>query len=155
MSLENIRQKLLGGRIGTPAVEVEQVPLTIICQYTTPQNVPANTIVPVNMIIDPQKGSVTSYTVPPGERWIVKDFYVTSAPSKDAIISLIKNDYSTLLNTDPISTLTISNPAKPTYPAKEFVAGENISMKATVLVAGGTSAATDTFYVKVVRYKAK
>jgi len=155
MALESIRQKLFGGKIGAPAVEVEQIPLTIICQYTTPANVPANTIVPVNMIIDPQRGAVTSYTVPPGERWVIKDFYVISAPSNNAIVSLIKNDYTILLNTDPLSTLTITNPAKPQYPAKEFVAGENISMKATVLGAGGSSAVTDTFYVKVVRYKAK
>lgn len=131
---------------------VKQIPLTIIAQYTVPANATANNIYPVNFIVDPQKGAQSDITIPKGEAWVLEDIFVTSAPSIDGLVQIFKNDYTLEIQTDPLSTLVVSNPAKPKYPKKVYVGFDKISAKAINLAAGGASATTITFYIKISRF---
>jgi len=128
--------------------------MTIIAQYTIPANQPANSVIPVSLIIDPQTGSVQRYQIPTTEVWIIEDVYKTGTINVDALIQFIKNDFETLFVTDPLSTLDVSNPAKPRYERKVLKGNDALTLKAINLVAGGASATTDKFYIKVTRFTA-
>ena len=133
---------------------VKRIQMTIIAQYTIPANQPANSVIPVSLIIDPQTGSVQRYQIPTTEVWIIEDVYKTGTINVDALIQFIKNDFETLFVTDPLSTLDVSNPAKPRYERKVLKGNDALTLKAINLVAGGASATTDTFYIKVTRFTA-
>lgn len=131
---------------------VNRMEQTIICEVTLPANLPANSIVPVNFIIDPQKGKESTIVPAMNESIVIEDFYVTTAPSVDCIIQLIKNEYEVILQTDPLSTLTVTNPAKPRYSKKVLNPMERLSAKAINLSPVST-AVTVTFYMKIVRFR--
>ena len=122
--------------------------LTIIAQYTVSANLPANSIVTVSFTVDPSIGSENQIFVPKGYQLVIKDIYSTTTPSVDALVSFYKNNEELMLTTDPVSTLGVSNPARPKY--KPLVIDEQnyLNAKAITLAAGGTAASTDTFYIK-------
>lgn len=132
---------------------VTRVEQTLICQATFPANLPANSIVPVNFIIDPQKGPEVVLAPAMNESIVIDDIYVTSAPGVDAIVQLIKNEYEVICMTDPLSTLVVTNPARPKYAKKVLNPLERLSAKAINLSAVGASAVTITFYMKIVRFR--
>jgi len=133
---------------------VKKIQMTIIAQYTIPANQPANSVIPVSLIIDPQTGSVQRYQIPTNEVWVIEDVYKTGTINVDALIQFIKNDFETLFITDPLSTLDVSNPAKPRYERKILKGNDALTLKAINLATGGTSATTDKFYIKVTRFTA-
>jgi len=132
---------------------VKKIQMTIIAQYTVAQNQAANSVIPCSMIIDPQTGSVQRYPIPTNEVWVIEDVYKTGSINVDAVVQFIKNDFETLFITDPLSTLDVSNPAKPRYDKKILKGNDALTLKAINLVAGSSSGATtDKFYIKVTRY---
>lgn len=136
-------------------MSVEKITSTLICQATFDANLPANSVKSVNMTIDPLVGAKTTLTVPKSESWVIEDIYVSATQDVDCVVKIIKNDTDEVLRTDPINTLLVSNPSRPRYPKKVFGPFDTLSMQAINLSAIGASAVTVTFYVKLVRFKAK
>ncbi|MEM4619688.1 MAG: hypothetical protein QW607_05690 [Desulfurococcaceae archaeon] len=132
---------------------VSRVEQTLICKATFSANLPANSIVPVNFIIDPQKGDEPVLTPAMNESIVIDDIYVTTSPGVDCIVQLIKNEYETICVTDPLSTLSVTNPARPRYAKKVINPLERLSAKAINLSAVGSTAVTVTFYMKIVRFR--
>ena len=120
----------------------------IIAKFTATANSPANSTFPVKFIVDPRRGEEVVLQVPKGEAWVIKDIYVTSAPSVDAVVSLFRNDDERVLTTDPLSALVQSNPAKPKYKPIVFDEFNKLSAEAVILAAVGTADVTVTFYIK-------
>lgn len=121
---------------------------TIKMEYTVAANAAAGTTVQVKFTTDPAVGAENQVLVPKGYRLVIKDIYVTGTPNVDAQISLYRNGEELVLTTDPVSTLGVSNPARPKY--KPIVIDEQNFLvgKATTLAAGGASATTDYVYMK-------
>jgi len=131
---------------------VKIIPQTLIVQYTVPANLPANSVVVASIIVDPQTGSVQRLQIPPTEIWSIDDVYKVGTINIDAVAQILKNDFYAEIVTDPLSTLDVSNPAKPKYPKKLFRGNEALTIKMVTLKAQGASATTDTFYMKVTRF---
>ena len=127
---------------------------TVIAKVTIDANAPANSTFPVKFLVDPRQGELNAIQVPKGETWVLKDVYVTSAPSVDAVAEIFKNDDNKVLMTDPLSALVQSNPAKPKYKPIVFEEFSKISADVITLAANGTSAVTETFYLKFEKVEA-
>jgi len=123
--------------------------LTLIAMVNIPANTKAHSVVPVSFTVDPQLGPQNSIQIPKGKAWIVKDVYTTESPSVDCIIQFMKNDEGPILQTDPLSTLIVTNPAKPKYKPLYYEEFSKLSAKAVTLADAGTGGATVTFYIKV------
>ena len=121
---------------------------TVIAKVTVDANAPANSTFPVKFLVDPRQGELNAIQIPKGETWVLKDVYVTSAPSVDAIVEIYKNDDNKVLGTDPLSALVQRNSAKPKYKPVAFEEFSKLSAVAITLAANGTSAAEITFYMK-------
>lgn len=131
------------------------VEITIKAQAEVPASAPAGTSIPVSFVVDPQRGAEVVYQVPQGKALIVKDIYVTGAQSPDGIVKLRRNDFDEVLRTDPVSSLIVTNPAKPKYAEIVFGSGDRLSADYVTLeqntatdAAGNPAPATITFYIK-------
>jgi len=133
---------------------VRRVPATLTCTATFAANLPANSVVPVNMTLDPLVGAQTVLQVPQNESWVIEDVYIISSQTPNAIVEMYKNDLEKEIVTDPINTLLVSNPTRPRYPKKVYGPFSRLTMRAINLAAIGTDAATITFYVKIMRFAA-
>lgn len=128
---------------------------TIIAKFTIPTGAAANSTIPVKFMVDPRQGELNALQVPKGEVWVIKDIYVTSAPSVDSVVELYKNDDEKVLVTDPLGALVQSNPAKPKYKPITFEEFSKLSAVAITLAANGTGADVEvTFYIKAEKYPA-
>jgi hypothetical protein len=134
---------------------VEKVENTLTCTATFDANLPANSVKPVNMTLDPLVGAQSVLQVPMNESWVIEDIYVTGSQTPDAIVEIYRNDLDVVAKTDPINTLLVSNPSRPRYGKKVYGPNDRLSMRAINLAAIGTAAATITFYVKLVRFVRK
>jgi len=136
-------------------VAIEKVETTLTCTATFDADLPANSVKPVSMTLDPLVGSQTVLQVPMNESWVIEDMYIISSQTPNSIIEVYKNELDVVLKSDPINTLLVSNPSRPKYGKKVFGPNDRLSMRAINLAAIGTSAATITFYVKLVRFVKK
>lgn len=125
------------------------VETTWIVQVTVPAKQPANSLLPASIVIDPQKGPEASFTVPKGQMVVVKDIYVSKAPTADGLLIVKRNEFQEVLRTDVVSSLIVTNPAKPKYKELVFTEGDRISFQYLNTAAGGDTDETVTIYVKV------
>jgi len=128
------------------SVKVKEI--TAIFQASVAANLPANSIVPINIIIDPLAGPKTEHQVPLSQSWVLDDVYITSSQSPDGIIQFRKNRDTVVTSTAPVSTLLVSNPTRPTVTKKVWGPADILSAYFITLAAQGTSATTVTVYVK-------
>ena len=133
---------------------VRRVPATLTCTATFAANLPANSVVPVNMVLDPLVGAQTVLQVPQNESWVIEDIYIIASQTPDARVEIYKNELDIEIFTDPINTLLVSNPTRPRYPKKVYGPFSRLTMRAINLAAIGASPATITFYVKIMRFAA-
>jgi hypothetical protein len=124
---------------------------TVEVQYSIPASAPSESQVP-GVFIDLSSGtSQGQLQVPVNQEWVVIDIYNRGSQDVgvDAVATLTKNSVSNVLTTDPISSLNISNPSRPTYPPIQMAPGTILTSKITTLNANGTSAATDNIFLKI------
>jgi len=126
--------------------------ITAIVTATFPANLPANQKVAASMQLDPQLGTVTQQQVPINESWVIDDVYVSASQTPDAILDFKKNLYTSLVRTNPINTLLVSNPSRPKIAKKVLGKGDILTIEAQNLAAVGTAGATITVYVTLVRF---
>jgi len=89
--------------------------------------------------------------VPTTQEWIIIDVYNRGSQDTpvDAVATLTKNSVSNVLTTDPMSSLNISNPSRPTYPPVQMTPGTILTSKITTLASNGTSGATNNLFLKI------
>jgi hypothetical protein len=126
--------------------------ITAIVTATFPASLPANQKVAASMQLDPQLGTVTQQQVPINESWVIDDVYVSASQTPDAILEFKKNLYTSLVRTNPINTLLVSNPSRPKIAKKVLGKGDILTIEAQNLAAVGTAGATITVYVTLVRF---
>ncbi len=95
-------------------------------------------------------GSVSSFTLPNGLQYEIRDVYVASSQSVDGLIRFIKNGIKVLWQGD-LNTLLVSNPSRPYAPIMVFFPYDILTIQ--FLPATSPSAATtDTFYFSITTY---
>jgi len=131
---------------------VKELETTLICTVTFPANQAANVPTQVSFTIDPSLPAVSQFQIPNNESWVIDDVYVTGSQSVDAIVTFVKNFLEVMTKTSPINSLLVSNPSRPRVAPVVYAPTEIMTIQAQNLAAIGTSAVTDTFYVKVKRF---
>jgi len=124
---------------------------TVEVQYSVPASAPAESQVP-GVFVDLSSGtSQGQLQVPTNQEWVIIDIYNRGSQDVgvDAVATLTKNSVSNVLTTDPISSLNISNPSRPTYPPIQMAPGTILTSKITTLNANGTSAVQDNIFLKI------
>jgi len=156
MSLKNFIFKTTGqvrAHATVPVQSVKKIEHTGIITITLPANLPANQTVVASFTLDPRYPSVSRLTIPKGETWQIEDIYITSAPSVDCIVRIVKNEREVIHITPPVSTLDVSNPARPRLGVPiTFSEYDTVTIEAINLANVGSSDVTITLYVKVVKY---
>ena len=124
---------------------------TVEIQYSIAASAPANSQVPGTFVDLSSGTSQGQLQVPTTQEWVVIDIYNrgTSDVGVDAVATLTKNSVTHVLTTDPVSSLNISNPSRPTYPPIQMPPGTILTSKITTLVANGTAAAQDNVFLKI------
>lgn len=124
---------------------------TVEVQYSIPASAPAESQVPGTFIDLSSGTSQGQLQVPVNQEWVVIDIYNRGSQDVgvDAVATLTKNSVSNVLTTDPVSSLNISNPSRPTYPPIQMAPGTILTSKITTLNANGTSAAIDNIFLKI------
>ena len=121
-------------------------------QFNIPANQPANSIV-AGTFTNLANGKQDSSLQAPGNQiWEIVDIYIRSTSQDDpldATVTFTRDDVNNLITTDPLSSLVVSNPSRPRYPAIRLNPNQRLSATATTLAANGTSAVTDNVFVKV------
>jgi len=124
---------------------------TVEVQFNIPASAPSESQIP-GVFVDLSSGtSQGQLQVPTTQEWIIVDVYNRGSQDTpvDAVATLTKNSVSNVLTTDPISSLNISNPSRPTYPPIQMSPGTILTSKITTLNANGTTAATDNLFLKI------
>ncbi len=124
---------------------------TVEVQFNIPASAPAESQIP-GVFVDLSSGTTQGQLqVPTTQEWIIIDVYNRGSQDTpvDAVATLTKNSVSNVLTTDPISSLNISNPSRPTYPPIQMTPGTILTSKITTLNANGTSASTDNLFLKI------
>jgi hypothetical protein len=130
---------------------VKQYMKTVEIQYNIPASAPSESQIP-GTFVDLSSGTTQGQLqVPTTQEWIIVDIYNRGSQDTpvDAVATLTKNSVSNVLTTDPISSLNISNPSRPTYPPVQMTPGTILTSKITTLNANGTSGATDNLFLKI------
>ena len=127
----------------------EVIEKTYSVEYTLSADLAARSITPCNIRPDPAKSAVSVLQVPKGQKLIIVDVWIDSAPTTDVQAVFYKNRDERVLITDPMSGLVGTNPAKPKYAPIEFDEMETLNIDVINLAAVGASAESDTFYIKV------
>ena len=124
---------------------------TVEVQYSIPASAPAESQVPGTFIDLSSGTSQGQLQVPVNQEWVVIDIYNRGSQDVgvDAVATLTKNSVSNVLTTDPVSSLNISNPSRPTYPPIQMAPGTILTSKITTLNANGTSTAVDNIFLKI------
>jgi len=124
---------------------------TVEVQYNIPASAPAESQIP-GVFVDLSSGTTQGQLqVPTTQEWVIIDIYNRGSQDTpvDAVATFTKNSVNNVLTTDPISSLNISNPSRPTYPPVQMSPGTILTSKITTLNANGTSAAVDNLFLKV------
>jgi len=124
---------------------------TIQIQYSISASAPAESQVPGTFIDLASGTSQGQLQVPVNQEWTIIDVYNrgSSDVAVDAVATFTKNAVSNVLTTDPVSSLNISNPSRPTYPPISMPPGTILTTKITTLGANGTTAAVDNLFIKI------
>lgn len=120
-------------------------------QFSIPASQPANSIV-AGTFVNLANGKTESDLQAPGNQiWDIVDIYIRSSSDDplDATVTFTRDDVNNLITTDPLSSLVVTNPSRPRYPAIRLNPNQRLSATATTLAANGTSAVTDVVFVKV------
>jgi len=136
-------------------LKIKQMEHTAIVQVTFKANSPANSQVYASVMLDPALGAVQQFQIPPNEAWVLEDLFVTSAPGVDAILTFRKNISEDVAKTPPLSTLTVTNPARPRMDKLLYEGNTILTIVAQNLSAVGTSDVTVTAYLKIRRFIAE
>ena len=124
---------------------------TIQIQYSVAASAPAESQVPGNFVDLASGTTQGQLQVPVNQEWTIIDVY-NRGPSDvgvDAVATFTKNSVSNVLTTDPVSSLNISNPSRPTYPPISMPPGTILTSKITTLAANGTAAVVDNLFIKI------
>ena len=91
---------------------------TVQIQYSIAASAPAESQVPGTFVDLASGTSQGQLQVPVNQEWTIIDVYNrgSSDVGVDAVATFTKNAVSNVLTTDPVSSLNISNPSRPTYP---------------------------------------
>ena len=130
---------------------MKQYMKTVEVQYSIPASAPAGSQIP-GVFVDLSSGtSQGQLQVPTTQEWIIIDVYNRGSQDTpvDAVATLTKNSVSNVLTTDPMSSLNISNPSRPTYPPVQMTPGTILTSKITTLASNGTSGATNNLFLKI------
>jgi len=124
---------------------------TVEIRYSIPASAPAQSQVPGTFVDLSSGTSQGQLQVPTTQEWVIIDIYNrgTQDVGVDSVATLTKNSVTNVLTTDPISSLNISNPSRPTYPPIQMPPGTILTSKITTLVDNGTSAAEDNLFLKI------
>jgi len=136
-------------------LKIKQMEHTAIVQVTFKANSPANSQVYASVMLDPALGAVQQFQIPPNEAWVLEDLFVTSAPGVDAILTFRKNISEDVAKTPPLSTLTVTNPARPRMDKLLYEGNTILTIVAQNLSAVGASDVTVTAYLKIRRFIAE
>jgi len=136
-------------------LKIKQMEHTAIVQVTFKANSPANSQVYASVMLDPALGAVQQFQIPPNEAWVLEDLFVTSAPGVDAILTFRKNISEDVAKTPPLSTLTVTNPARPRMDKLLYEGSTILTIVAQNLSAVGSSDVTVTAYLKIRRFIAE
>jgi len=124
---------------------------TVQIQYSVAASAPAGSQVP-GTFSDLSSGTTQGQLqVPVNQEWTIIDVYNRGSADVgvDSVATFTKNSVSNVLTTDPVSSLNISNPSRPTYPPISMPPGTILTSKITTLTANGTSAVTNNLFIKI------
>jgi len=124
---------------------------TIEVQYNIPASAPSESQIPGTFVDLSSGTSQGQLQVPTTQEWVIIDIYNRGSADVgvDAVATFTKNSVNNVLTTDPVSSLNISNPSRPTYPPVQMSPGTILTSKITTLAANGTSAVQDNLFLKV------
>jgi len=124
---------------------------TIEVQYNIPASAPSESQIPGTFVDLSSGTSQGQLQVPTTQEWVIIDIYNRGSADVgvDAVATFTKNSVNNVLTTDPVSSLNISNPSRPTYPPVQMSPGTILTSKITTLSANGTSAVQDNLFLKV------
>jgi len=124
---------------------------TVEVTYSIPASAPSDSQIPGTFVDLSSGTSQGQLQVPTTQEWVIIDIYNRGSQDVgvDAVATMTKNSVSNVLTTDPVSSLNISNPSRPTYPPIQMSPGTILTSKITTLAANGTSAATNNLFLKI------
>jgi len=124
---------------------------TIEVQYNIPASAPSESQIPGTFVDLSSGTSQGQLQVPTTQEWVIIDIYNRGSADVgvDAVATFTKNSVNNVLTTDPVSSLNISNPSRPTYPPVQMSPGTILTSKITTLSANGTSAVQDNLFLKI------
>ena len=124
---------------------------TVEVQYNIPASAPSESQIPGTFVDLSSGTSQGQLQVPTTQEWVIIDIYNRGSADVgvDAVATFTKNSVNNVLTTDPVSSLNISNPSRPTYPPVQMSPGTILTSKITTLSANGTSAVQDNLFLKV------
>jgi len=124
---------------------------TVKVTYSIPASAPSNSQIPGTFVDLSSGTSQGQLQVPTTQEWVIIDIYNRGSQDVgvDAVATLTKNSVSNVLTTDPISSLNISNPSRPTYPPIQLSPGTILTSNITTLAANGTSAVSNDLFLKI------
>jgi hypothetical protein len=105
--------------------------ITVQVNVTIPANAAVNSALIPTFIIDPKAGSTNNYTIPKGYRFVLVDAYIRSSADApvDGLLRLKRNFYEERVILGPISTMLVSNPARPAVSPKAWEEGDTLTME--------------------------
>jgi len=124
---------------------------TVEVQYNIPVSAPSESQIPGTFVDLSSGTSQGQLQVPTTQEWVIIDIYNRGSADVgvDAVATFTKNSVNNVLTTDPVSSLNISNPSRPTYPPVQMSPGTILTSKITTLSANGTSAVQDNLFLKI------
>ena len=124
---------------------------TVEVQYNIPASAPSESQIPGTFVDLSSGTSQGQLQVPTTQEWVIIDIYNRGSADVgvDAVATFTKNSVNNVLTTDPVSSLNISNPSRPTYPPVQMSPGTILTSKITTLSANGTSAVQDNLFLKI------
>jgi len=124
---------------------------TVEVQYPIAASAPAESQIPGTFVDLSSGTSQGQLQVPTTQEWVIIDIYNRGSADVgvDAVATFVKNSVNNVLTTDPVSSLNISNPSRPTYPPVQLPPGTILTSKITTLAANGTTAAQDNLFLKI------
>jgi len=147
---EVISQKIreaLGGLVGGKQYRYDRR-ITVQVSVSIAANQPVNSALVPSFVIDPKAGSVSSYTIPKGYRFVLVDAYIRSSSDApvDGLLRLKRNFYEESVIIGPISTMLVSNPTRPAVSPKAWEEGDTLTMEFNNY-SSPTAATTDTIFL--------
>jgi len=105
--------------------------ITVQVNVSIAANTPVNSALVPTFVIDPKAGSVSSYIIPKGYRFVLVDAFIRSSGDApvDGLLRLKRNFYEERVVLGPISTMLVSNPTRPAVSPKDWNEGDTLTME--------------------------